>query len=399
MTDTRSEHAHWDVIDDMMRQGLATTFPAAVLLIQQNGKTLFHRAYGWLDPEEKQWPVKRDVLFDLASLTKLYTATAFMTLVDKGSVTLETPVSEVLPEFTGIHRLQPGVDPHTKRPLPPDPAFFGKKVNADLITFRHLLTHTSGLAARVDLCQGAAGQQPPNHLPASTRRVRLDALLRAPRLVYPPGERFLYSDLGFILLGEAIERMSGMSLPDYLARAVFAPLGMADITFNPLARGIPRQRIAPTEFCQWRGRRIRGEVHDENAFCLGGVAGHAGFFATALDVAALGSCFLAGGKGVLSAETVTEMLRDQIHHDEELRGLGWQLKIDARPAPSFSIRSFGHTGFTGTSLWVDPDRRLVVALLSNRVYYGRDSEAISRFRLRLHESIANVTDYFSENEA
>ena len=396
MTAIRTEQAHWGVIDDIMRQGLTSTFPAAVLLIQQNGKTLFHRAYGWLDPEEKQWPVERDVLFDLASLTKLFTATAFMTLVERGDVALETSVSAVLPEFTGIHPLQPGVDPHTKRLLPPDPAFAGKKVNVDLITFWHLLTHTSGLAAWDDLCRGAAGQNPPHHLPASTRRARLDALLRAPRLVYPPEERFLYSDLGFILLGEAVERLSGMRLADYLVRAVFAPLGMADITFNPLARDAPRQRMAPTEFCRWRGRRMWGEVHDENAFCLGGVAGHAGLFATAQDVVALGTCLLAGGNGVLSAETVTEMLRDQIHHGEERRGLGWQLKTDARPAPSFSIGSFGHTGFTGTSLWVDPRRALAVVLLTNRVYHGRDGEAIARFRVRLHNAVIAVADDLTE---
>lgn len=378
-----------------MRQGVASTFPAAALLIQQGGEAVFHRAYGWVDPEQKQWLAELNTLFDLASLTKLFTATAFMTLVDTGKVALETPITEVTPEFSGIHPIQPHIDPHTKTLLSPDPDFEGKTVNADLVTFWHLLTHTSGLAAWVNLCSldEQADAPFPHQVTQAERRRRLDAFLTSPYFVSPPGKRFLYSDLGFILLGEAIERLADMSLPDYFAQAIFAPLGMESITYNPLARSIPRQQIAPTEFCSWRGRRIWGEVHDENASCLGGVAGHAGLFATTLDAAVLGQCFLDKGDGVISPPSTAEMVKKQIFLQDEHRGLGWQL---SGPTSAFSPHSFGHTGFTGTSLWVDPDRALVVVLLTNRVYYGREGEAIARFRLRLHEAIINIIDHTSE---
>lgn len=400
MIETHFPRPRWDAVNDIMQQGLKSTFPAAVLLIQQAGERLFHRPYGWIDPDRKRWPVRRDVLFDLASLTKLFTAAAFMTLVQAGKITLETPVSEVVSEFGGIHPLQPGIDPHSKTALSPVPEFDGKMVNADLVTFRHLLTHTSGLAAWDDFCRGGEDDAAATHLtPQAMRRHRLNAFLKSPRFVYPPGEQFLYSDLGFILLGEAIERLSGMPLPDYLARAVFRPLGVTCAMFNPFAHGSLREDIAPTEFCAWRGRRIWGEAHDENAACLDGVAGHAGLFATARDVAAFGQSFLDEGGAILAPELAREMIREQVQWRDARRGLGWQLPgNDGAPVGLlWSRNGFGHTGFTGASLWIDPIRALVVVLLTNRVYHGRDGEAIARFRVQLHEAVATVVDDFSEN--
>jgi CubicO group peptidase (beta-lactamase class C family) len=389
-----------DVVGDIMQKGLGSTFPAAVLLIQQEGEIIFQRAYGWIDPEGKHWPISGDTVFDLASLTKLFTATAFMTLVGSGKIGLETPVSRVVPEFGGIYPILPGIDPHTRAVLPPIPEFEGRMVDAELVTFRHLLTHTSGLAAWDDFCRDVEGDDVPMpHLvPQTVRRRRLDAVLSNPRFVYPPGKQFLYSDLGFILLGEAIERLSEMPLPDYLERAVFRPLGI-QVLFNPLAHNIPRASIAPTEFCVWRGRRIWGEVHDENAACLGGVAGHAGLFATARDVATFGQSFLDKDSPILRSELVEEMIRQQVHWQNVRRGLGWQLTgADGVPVgKSWSSKGFGHTGFTGTSLWIDPDRALSVVLLTNRVYYGRDGDAIARFRIQLHEAVASIADNYSEN--
>lgn len=384
-----------------MQQGLAATFPAAVLLVRQKGKTLFHRAYGWIDPEQQQIPVRETTLFDLASLTKLFTAAAFMTLVGTGQTSLEMPVSHIIPEFGGIRPLQQAIDPHTKTPLPIDPKSVGKKINANEVTFWHLLTHTSGLAAWEDLCRRdkSADIPPmPQRVPLAMRRHRLEAFLHSPRFVSPPGEHFLYSDLGFILLGEAIEGLADSSLPEYLSRAIVRPLGIESMTYTPLGHGIPHNQIAPTEFCPWRERRIWGEVHDENASCLGGVAGHAGLFATAEEIAVFGQCFLAGECPILSSDLIKMMIREQVWEGDERRGLGWKLQTpDNSPVGrALGPRSFGHTGFTGTSLWIDPDRELIVVLLTNRVYYGREGEAITRFRIRLHDAVVAVVDHFPE---
>ncbi len=390
MTKPHSEHTWQNIIDDLMRQGVSNVFPAATLIIQQNGQLLFHRAYGWINPQDKCWPVTPESIFDLASLTKLFTATAFMTLVDAGKTTLETPVGEVVTEFNGYYPLQPGIDPHTKKPLPQDPSLMKGKANGDLITFFHLLTHTSGLAAWDELCRLDKHSGPPHELPADERRRRLSTFLTAPRFVQQPGKQFLYSDLGFILLGEAIERLAGMPLDEYIRHAVLKPLQATSIHFNPTTHGISKSHIAPTELCQWRQRRVWGEVHDENSACLGGVAGHAGLFGTARHVAALGQLFLDNGGEILTSASATAMVQNQTIPQHAHRGLGWQLyETTGPPAPSFTHR-FGHTGFTGTSLWVDQQRRLVVTLLSNRVYFGRNPEPITRFRLRLHETITNV---------
>ncbi len=379
-----------------MQQGTASTFPAAVLLVQHRGQVVFYRAYGWLQPEHERLPTGTDTWFDLASLTKLFTATAFMHLVAEGKIALDTPIMEVLPELQGRFPILPGMDPYAKTPLPPDPAFQGQVVDAGKITFWHVLTHTSGLAAWVDCCQPPLpGPVPlPTQVPASIRRRRLEALLRAPRFVYPPGQRLLYSDVGFILLGEAIERLAGMSLPAYFELAIQRPLGMTQVAFSPLDHGIPCEHIAPTEMCAWRGRRLWGEVHDENAACLAGVAGHAGLFASAEDVARLGQSFLETTERPLPHSLKGEMIREHVWMGTERRGLGWKLQTPTQSpvGRAFSSRSFGHTGFTGTSLWVDPDRELVVVLLTNRVYYGRDGDAIARFRVRLHEAVVATVD-------
>ena len=389
-----------------MRQGLETVFPAGVLLVEQNGTTIFHRAYGWLDPDTQNLPTRKDSLFDLASLTKLFTVTAFMTLVEKKSVGLDTPVARVLPEFSGMRRITRQTDPHTGATLPPPAKFAGQMVNTAQITFRQLLTHTSGLDAWQDFCRNTTQTDivpPPHQIRPEVRRHRLNTFLQNPNFVYPPGKQFLYSDLGFIALGEAIERLSVMPLAELLTRNVLTPLGLNSVGYNPLARNIPRDIIAPTEFCRWRKRRIHGEVHDENAACLGGEAGHAGLFATARDVAAFGRVFLDGGHGksspILSADLLQEMTREQIHLNGERRGLGWKLHTETNNpvGKAFSRHSYGHTGFTGTSLWIDPARDMLVVLLTNRVYRGRYNQSITDFRLKLHQSIATATNFSSGN--
>jgi CubicO group peptidase (beta-lactamase class C family) len=208
---------------------------------------------------------------------------------------------------------------------------------------------------------------------------------------YPTGERVVYSDVGLILLGLALSRISGIPLEEAIYQLVTKPLGLS-AHFQPAAPLSSSQNIAPTEFCKWRGRRIVGEVHDESAWRLGGVAGHAGLFAHARDVAAFGQSFL--DAALLRHETIAEMTRLQAQFEDVRRGLGfalWSPDPEASSNP-FSAATFGHTGFTGTCLWIDPSRALVVALLTNDVYNGREGRGIADLRVRVHQAIVESVD-------
>lgn len=394
---TFPDHASFNTL---MQQSVGTVFPAAVLYIYQGGDVRFHRAYGFLDPEHSRHPTRLNTLFDLASLTKLFTATTLMILVEVGKITLDTAVKAVLPHFGQNDRIGPSQDPLTRQMLLPEPAFAGQRVDVASITFRHLLTHTSGLAAWRSLFREGDDRAPvsrPEQVILEQRIRRIEAIYRS-GFAYPPGQRLAYSDLGFILLGEAIARLSHKPLADALRGSLFRPLTLNRTCFNPLSHGFTLSDIAPTEICSWRRRRCWGEVHDENAASLGGVAGHAGLFAPAEEVARLGQLFLQlgqwQGKNILSSPGVQEMTREQVARDGVRRGLGWLLQaVGTSPVgPAPGPHSYGHTGFTGTSLWVDPDRELVVVVLSNRVYYGRDASRIVRFRHLLHQSIYTTLD-------
>jgi CubicO group peptidase (beta-lactamase class C family) len=388
----------------IVEDGLGGVYPAAALLVVRGGRVATHRAFGHLDPEGKRRPTHRDSLFDLASVSKLFTATAFMALVEAGFVSLDTPVADVLPAFTGVRRIGATQDPQTQETVPPDPAYAGQSVDTRRVTFWHLLTHTSGLPAWRSLYREGSSKDAiplPHQVPAAQRARRVDAIYGCV-FAYPPGRRIVYSDLGLILLGGAIARLAGSaglscpSLEGYLQRSVLRPLGLGHTTYNPLAHGIRPEQIVPTEVCAWRGRRCIGEVHDENAASLGGVAGHAGLFATAWEVAVLAQTYLNGGSygsvQILTPETVSEMTRPQVNLGDNPRGLGWLLRSEAGSSSGrwFGPRSYGHTGYTGTSVWVDPDRELVVVLLTNRVYHGRDPSGIAALRPLLHDAVAEA---------
>lgn len=360
-------------LDAAVAAGAGGVYTAAVILVARGGAVVFHRAYGWLDPATQQRATQPDSLFDLASVTKLYTVTLFMTLVDAGSVGLDQPVATVVPEFSGERVIGRFEHPLTGAIEGYD--YPATTVDADRVTFRHLLTHTSGLPAWTPLYR------------LKTREAALAAVLTSD-FAYPTGARLVYSDLGLILLTEAIERLTGEPLPVALRRRVLDPLGMRETMFNPPPDRWAR--IAPTEVCRWRARRLVGEVHDENAGRLGGVSGHAGLFAPAADVAVLGQTYLNGGAygdtRLLRAETVAEMTRLQAEQDGDRRGLGWMLQgVGDWRRRGLSDAAFGHTGFTGTSLWVDPPRQLVLVLLTNRVYFGRDAAGITALRQQVYE--------------
>ncbi len=362
-------------LDDLLCENLGKVYTAASVEVRQHGAVLYRSAVGSLDLEGRldgDYPHTRtDTLFDFASLTKLYTASAFFRLVDAGRVMIDAPVSSILPAFSGPRPIRPYPNPLNLAEqitvVPPT----DELVDAGVVTFKHLLTHSSGLPAWINLRE------------AATEQARLEMCLSTP-FSYPTGTRTLYSDVGFILLGVAIERITDRPLNEAMKRLVQKPLDLT-IRYGP----IPPGNVVPTEFCQWRQRRIVGEVHDENSATLHGVAGHAGLFGTAADVATLGQVYLANG-GFISPRLARESTRPQIDD----RGLGWATRSaqESSSGRYFSPDSYGHTGFVGNSVWVDPQRQLVCALLTNRVFFGRDPEAITRFRPLFHDTLIEALE-------
>lgn len=367
--------------DSILSQAIGAVTPSAQLVIRHEGAVAHDVAMGFLDPETKSRPVDHETLYDLASVTKLFSATAFMTLVEEGKISIDDPVKTVLPEFSGARPIQPYENPlDWGKMVSVPPLAEGEKrgarantVDADQVTFRNLLIHNSGLPA-----WRAFKDQPDAD---SAIRLALETFFS-----YPLGERVVYSDVGLILLGLAVSRLAGSPLNAVISERVTQPLGLS-AHFQPAAPLSSIQNFAPTEFCKWRGRRIVGEVHDESAWRLGGVAGHAGMFAHARDVAKFGQSFL--DASVLKRETIVEMTRLQAEFNDVRRGLGfalWSPDPEASSHP-FSPSTYGHTGFTGTCLWIDPKRQLVVAFLTNEVYNGRENRGIADLRVQVHRAI------------
>jgi CubicO group peptidase (beta-lactamase class C family) len=342
-----------DTVRDVLEQAVAdSAFPGAVAVIGSRDGILASYGVGVLD---RTIPVRPDeaTLWDLASLTKVVALTsAMIVLVDEGRIDLDAPVQRYLPEWTGE----------------------GK----ERVTVRHLLTHSSGLPAWRPLYKEAVG-------PAEAA-----ALVLATPLDTVPGARMVYSDLGIVLAGKIVERITGKPLDVFVRERVFEPLGMTSTMYRPDSSLIAR--IAPTEFDPWRQRQPRGEVHDENAFALGGVAGHAGLFSTARDLSRFARMYLTGGTldGVRFARPET-LARFTMRQDPALshRAIGWETPTGSNSAGHLlSASAFGHTGFTGTSIWIDPERDLFVVLLTNRVNPTRQNLRISRVRVALADAVA-----------
>jgi CubicO group peptidase (beta-lactamase class C family) len=327
--------ARLEAIDRVVRRGLdAGGYPGASVVIGRKGAVVWQKGYGklgWTESYEAVNPERS--IYDLASLSKVVgTTTAIMVLHDQGKLDLEAPVSRYVPAFSG-----------------------GDK---DAVTVRHLLTHRSGLPAGRDLWRIA-------WTPEDARR----AVVNTP-LACRPGVCFIYSDLGADVLGMVAESVAGEPLDTFLDRNVFKPLGMLDTYYRP-ADSL-RARIAPTEVTPPRGYPVRGEVHDENAYALGGVAGHAGLFSTAADLAIFAQMMLNGGTyngaRIVGDSTVTLFTR----RAAGTRALGWDTADgDGGAGSHLSERAYGHLGYTGTSIWIDPDREMFVILLTNRVHAAR----------------------------
>lgn len=364
----------FSALQQMMTDFAGRVFPAAQLVVRQHGAVIYSAAFGWADPAERLMPITASTLFDLASLTKLFTVTAFMRLVESGAVAIDQPVCTILPEFSGQRPILPYEDPLSPGALVAIDGIDGV-VDANLVTFRHLLSHSAGLPAWRPIFR-----QPDA---SAARRMAVETFFS-----YRPGQHTIYSDIGLILLGMAVEVLSGLRLDAALTQLVTQPLALRDTCFLPVGEPCYAQ-VAPTEFCAWRQRRVTAEVHDENACALGGIAGHAGLFSTAADVASFGQIFLDGGAPLLIPESVAEMTGVQSQEGSTRRGLGfalWSPDPEASGNP-FSQRAFGHTGFTGTSLWIDPQADLVVALLTNEVYFGRTNRGIAPLRVAVHRAV------------
>lgn len=327
-------------------------FPGGVLAVGNSNGLLHLHPFGRLAYDPDAPPVKAGTLYDLASLTKVVaTTTMAMILVDERRLKLDRPVHDFLPAFQG-----------------PD---------KDAVTVRHLLTHSSGLPATAPLFQEIRGKA------AYVERIA------AMDLTYPPGSKSVYSDLGIILLGEILEKTAGQPLDVFVRERVFLPLEMKHTGFRP-----PRplwSRIAPTENDPWRGRMVQGEVHDENAFAMGGVAPHAGLFSTAGDLALFARMLLNGGGRIVSRQSL-EMFTKKAGVPDSDRAIGWDTKSaeGSSAGTLFSANSFGHTGFTGTSIWIDPERRIFVVLLTNRVYPTRENNLIREARPAVADAVVRA---------
>jgi uncharacterized protein YbbC (DUF1343 family)/CubicO group peptidase (beta-lactamase class C family) len=331
---------HLGNVDAIIQQAIADgNIPGAVLIVGHDGKIVYRHAYGnrALDPRHELMTV--DTIFDLASLTKVVaTTTAVMQLVEKGKVRMNDPVAKYLPEF----------------------AQNGK----DDITVRQLLTHYSGLAPDLDLGTPWEGKQTAFQL----------AYVMPPGTT--PGSGFVYSDINFIVLGALVEKVSGETLDAYAAQHIFTPLKMLHTRYVPPV--LWRARIAPTQYDE-NDHMLRGVVHDPTARRMGGVAGHAGLFSTADDLAKFCQALLNGGDGILSAVAVAKMTSpEQPPSAPVLRGFGWDIDspFSSNRGDLLPVGSFGHTGFTGTSIWIDPTTETYIILLTNAVHPHGKGNAI-----------------------
>jgi len=322
---------------------------ACVVRVERRGE-VDELATGTLCPDPRAGPdapCTVDALFDLASLTKLATTALVLSFVKDKVLTLDTPFSELVPDFHG-----------------------GRK---DDVTLTHVLTHTAGLKWWLPLWKEAQSRQ--------------EAIWRAAQepLAQDLGT-FTYSDLGYIMLTEGLATIGGAPFADLMRERVLLPVEAMNADFGPR---LSERCVATEEDTEWRMRRLRGEVHDENANAFTGTAGHAGLFGTAADVAAIARIFRDGA--VIGNDLAAQARTEHVKEKNVRRGLGLALRAPDGPMVGrhFSIDAYGHTGFTGTSLWIDPRLDLTVVLLTNRVYFGRSNDdAMYRFRIAVHEAVS-----------
>jgi len=352
-------------VEEAIKEGIvAGAFPGLALVVAREAETLYHYHTGFaqLLPEPKE--ITPDTIFDLASLTKpVATATAIMLLVQAGKLSLSDKVQYYLAGFDGN----------------------GKEE----VTIRHLLAHSSGLPAWKPYYKEID--------PSLEGKSFISNKVLQEELVYAPGQKAIYSDLGFILLGMIIEKVAQQSLDSFCRQNIFQPLGLYQTFFINLQnkdnqKFLSLTNVAATEACPWRDRIVVGEVHDENAYVMGGVAGHAGLFSTAQDLCRFAQTMLNcyQGKGNLISQEIAEIF---FQRQADIPCSTWALGWDT-PSPHgsstgryFTPRSIGHLGFTGTSIWIDLEQEIIVVLLTNRIHPQRSKEQIKIYRPLLHNLI------------
>lgn len=350
----------FSTIDNLITEAvLERTFPGAALIIWKDDSVLFESYYGRFTYENESESISEKTIFDLASLSKVVaTTTAAMICLERNLLSIDDKVKEFIPGF----------------------AVNGK----ENITIRNLLLHNSGLPA----WKKFYGRE--------MNKTSVLEEIYSSSLEYKTGTKTVYSDLGIITLGKIIEKVSGLSLDNFCRKEIFIPLEMNSTFYNPDDQ--MKKLCAPTEQDNyWRNKLLQGEVHDETASLLGGVAGHAGVFSTVKDLSNFMSMMMNKGvyknQRIVNAETINIFTKKQ--SQQSSRGLGWDTKSEKGSSAGnlFSPNSFGHTGFTGTSIWADPERNLFVVFLTNRVYPSRENTKIISFRPKLHDAIINaITD-------
>jgi len=350
-------------INDLMIKGVKDkVFPGGVLLVSKNDSIIFFEAYGYANIFSKRIMTK-NTIFDLASLTKpLATTLAVMKLIQQEKLDLEQNLGTVLPKFRDTDKKQ--------------------------ITVRNLLCHNSGLSDYrpyyIELLK----------IPYNFRKKALrDFLINEP-LIHPIGKNVLYSDLGFMVLEWIVEKVSGRSLNYLVIQDIYRPLGLEHLFFVKLNSKRYMDCFAATELCPWRKILLDGLVHDDNAYVVGGIAGHAGLFGTAMDVKVLLSSLLSA---LHKQSSIFIFKKDLIHkfferQKDSGKALGFDTPslLDSSCGSLFSKRSIGHLGFTGTSFWMDLDQSIIIILLTNRVHPSRDSNKIKKFRPILHNTVMEI---------
>lgn len=367
--------SHPDLVR-LMDAGIAGgVFPGGALLVRVRGKTVHLSFHGRRSLEPPGDPVDAHTCFDLASLTKVLVTTPLVLLsIQRGRLELETPAHRLLKEYAGQGR--------------------------DAITVRMLLDHSSGLAAWRPYYEKVRSADGESWLATVKGQEAVRRMVAAEAPEATPGSRALYSDLNFILLDWILERVNGHPTDVLFAEWLAEPLkieGLFFVDFKSPAKAARARRgraFAATERCPWRGRILIGEVHDENTYAMGGVSGHAGLFGTIRDVAAMADAWL--GSFLHSGGFFEQGLVKQFWQKSEVPGSTRALGFDT-PSPRasqagglFGPRTVGQLGFTGTSLWIDPDREMIVVLLTNRVHPTRENGAIKQFRPALHERVAEL---------
>lgn len=334
-------------------------FPGAVLLFSQNGRVIFFEAYGFANLDT-QTPMTRETVFDLASLTKpLATTLAVIKLIQDQLLDLDNELGSLLPQFRNSDKSN--------------------------IKLKHLLYHNSGLPDYRPYYKELV------NLPRENRPGALIDLLVKEPLVSVPGDASVYSDLGFMILARVIEKVSGQGFDFFVNEHIYAPLGLDKLFFVDLNSALTLTGFAATERCPWRGFLLEGQVHDDNAYAVGGIAGHAGLFGTAANVHCLISELLAayGDPDAVTpfSHALVRKFFKPLPGSDRVLGFDTPSRPESSCGEYFSTNSVGHLGYTGTSFWMDLDRSINVVLLTNRVHPSRDNEAIKAFRPQLHNAV------------